>query len=87
MAKTTNNKKQKSIEETLWESANNWNEGGLPIGLSLADLKVEHNSRPRNPKIADAIFMAGYIDTWGRGTLKIINTCREAGLPNLILKK
>lgn len=58
-----------------------WNEGLLPLGLSLEDLKVEHNSRPRNPKIAEACFLAGYIDTWGRGTLKIINTCKDAGLP------
>ena len=64
-----------------------WNEGGLPIGLSLSDLKVEHNSRPRNPKIADACFMAGYIDTWGRGTLKIINACKEAGLPEPEIKE
>ena len=41
----------------------------------------EHSSRPRNPFIADACFKAGYIDTWGRGTLKIINTCTAAGLP------
>jgi ATP-dependent DNA helicase RecG len=58
-----------------------WNEGGLPFGLSLEELKREHNSRPRNPKIAKACFMAGYIDTWGRGTLKIIHSCRAAGLP------
>jgi len=58
-----------------------WNEGGLPYGLSLEDLKLEHNSRPRNPIIANACFFAGYIDTWGRGTLKIINSCKEAGLP------
>lgn len=58
-----------------------WNEGGLPLGLSLDELKREHNSRPRNPIIAKACFMAGYIDTWGRGTLKIINSCKDAGLP------
>jgi ATP-dependent DNA helicase RecG len=53
----------------------------FPFGLTLEELKVEHNSRPRNPKIAKACFMAGYIDTWGRGTLRIINACKEAGLP------
>ena len=58
-----------------------WNEGLLPFGLSLEDLKVEHNSRPRNPKIAEACFLAGYIDAWGRGTLKIINACNDASLP------
>lgn len=35
-----------------------WNEGGLPNGLDLESLKIEHNSRPRNPKIADACFNA-----------------------------
>jgi ATP-dependent DNA helicase RecG len=64
-----------------------WNEGGLPFGLTLDDLKKEHNSRPRNPKIAKACFMAGYIDTWGRGTLKIINSCKEAGLPDPEIKE
>lgn len=58
-----------------------WNEGGLPFGLTLEELKGEHNSRPRNPKIAKACFMAGYIDAWGRGTLKIYNSCKEHGLP------
>jgi len=32
--------------------------------------------------------MTGYIDTWGRGTLKIYNSCREHGLPEpAILEK
>lgn len=57
-----------------------WNEGTLPIGLNIENLLTEHNSRPRNPKIADACFKAGYIDAWGRGTLKIINSCLDAGL-------
>jgi len=64
-----------------------WNEGGLPFGLSLEDLKSDHNSRPRNPIIANACFFAGYIDTWGRGTLKIINACKEAGLPEPDIKE
>lgn len=58
-----------------------WNEGTLPEGLSLESLKRQHPSRPRNPLIADVCFKGGYIDSWGRGTLKIINACREAQLP------
>lgn len=58
-----------------------WNEGSLPLGLDIESLKADHNSRPRNPKIADACFKAGYIEMWGRGTLKIINACKEAELP------
>lgn len=58
-----------------------WNEGNLPEGMELESLKRHHISRPRNPIIADICFKAGCIDSWGRGTLKIINSCKEAGLP------
>lgn len=58
-----------------------WNEGTLPEGMELESLKRHHISRPRNPLIADVCFKAGYIDSWGRGTLKIYNSCKEAGLP------
>lgn len=58
-----------------------WNEGPLPAGMELASLKRTHSSRPRNLLIADICFKAGYIDLWGRGTLKILNSCIEAGLP------
>jgi ATP-dependent DNA helicase RecG len=58
-----------------------WNEGNLPEGMELESLKRHHISRPRNPIIADICFKAGYIDSWGRGTLKIISSCKEAGLP------
>ncbi len=58
-----------------------WNDGGLPDGITEADLRVLHRSKPRNPLIADVCFKAGYIDTWGRGTIKIIEACREMNLP------
>ena len=58
-----------------------WNEGLLPKGLTELDLKKEHNSRPSNPVIADVCFKAGYIDTWGRGTIKIYKACKDAGMP------
>jgi len=58
-----------------------WNEGILPEGLTLASLKRSHSSRPRNPIIADVAFKGGYIDAWGRGTIKILDACKEAELP------
>jgi ATP-dependent DNA helicase RecG len=58
-----------------------WNEGKLPNGMTVESLKVEHNSKSPNPIMADACFKAGYIDTWGRGTLKIYKACEEVGLP------
>ena len=35
-----------------------------------------------NHIIADVCFKAGYIDSWGRGTIKIIDACKEANLPD-----
>src|SRR3546814_330638 len=64
-----------------------WNDGGLPEGITEEDLKRVHRSKPRNPLIADICFKAGYIDFWGRGTIKIIEACREAGLPEPVLRE
>jgi ATP-dependent DNA helicase RecG len=59
-----------------------WNEGNLPEGMTIASLKGHHVSRPRNPLIADVCFKAGFIDSWGRGTIKIYEACENAGLPD-----
>ena len=64
-----------------------WNDGSLPEGISEEDLKKVHRSKPRNPLLADVCFKAGYIDSWGRGTIKIIEACQEFGLPEPILKE
>jgi ATP-dependent DNA helicase RecG len=64
-----------------------WNEGILPDGLTLEALKRSHSSRPRNPIIADVCFKGGYIDAWGRGTIKIIDTCKKADLPEPEMKE
>ncbi|MCR6637857.1 MAG: putative DNA binding domain-containing protein [Sporocytophaga sp.] len=63
------------------EKINIWNEGFLPEGLTLDALKRPHASRPRNPVIADVCFKGGFIDAWGRGTIKIIDSCKAAELP------
>ncbi len=42
---------------------------------------------PRNPIIADVCFRGGYIDAWGRGTIKIIDTCKQAVLPDPEMKE
>jgi len=60
---------------------NLWNEGGLPEGITLQALKLEHTSKPRNLLIADVCFKGGLIDAWGRGTISIIDECKAAGLP------
>jgi len=64
-----------------------WNDGGLPEGITEEDLKKVHRSKPGNPLMADVCFKGGYIDSWGRGTIKIIEACREANLPEPVLKE
>jgi len=47
----------------------------------LDALKRSHSSKPRNPIIADVSFKGGYIDAWGRGTIKILDSCKQTELP------
>ena len=56
-------------------------------GLTFESLKGFHASRPRNVLIADVCFKGGLIDSWGRGTLKIYDACREAELPEPEIKE
>lgn len=58
-----------------------WNDGNLPEGYSEETLYKSHPSMPRNPKIANAMFKAGFIDTWGRGYKKIYSGFKNNGLP------
>ena len=58
-----------------------WNEGQLPENWTVKNLLEKHASRPYNPDIANALFRSGYIESWGRGTIKIIRECKLAGIP------
>ena len=57
------------------------NAGRLPKNLPIEDLEKKHHSFPANPDIANVLFQAGYIGSWGRGTLDIVETCHKAGIP------
>ncbi|SHI55344.1 ATP-dependent DNA helicase RecG [Tangfeifania diversioriginum] len=58
-----------------------WNEGQLPENWTIEKLLTKHPSKPFNPDIANALFRSGYIESWGRGTIKIINECIQFGIP------
>ena len=55
--------------------------GLLPPGITVADLKRNHVSLPRNPLIAEVFYRRGLIEQWGRGTQKIVDWCVAAGQP------
>lgn len=64
-----------------------WNDGGLPETITLQQLTQSHSSHPRNPVLAGACFLGGYIDSWGSGIMKIVNSCKAAGLPTPEMKE
>jgi len=58
-----------------------WNSGRLPDGWSPSKLRHTHKSRPWNPDIAHFLWVVDLMERVGRGTLRMIAACREAGLP------
>lgn len=56
------------------------NSGHLPDGLKPRELKKSHRSHPVNPGIAQIVFLRGLIDKLGKGTVKVVELCRESGL-------
>ena len=58
-----------------------WNEGQLPENWTIEKLLDKHPSKPYNPDIANTLFRSGYIESWGRGTLKMIAECIQFGIP------
>ena len=55
--------------------------GTLHFGLTTEALFEPHESLPWNPLLARVFFRAGIIESWGRGTIKIVETLAQAGLP------
>ncbi len=51
--------------------------------ITVEDLSRSHPSRPHNKVIADVFYnyKTGFIESWGRGTQRIIDTCIKEGLP------
>jgi len=67
----------KIYDESIWF----WNPGGLPEGITIDELKREHPSKPRNKLIAMVFYYAGLIEKWGTGTKRMVELCRNQGLP------
>ena len=55
----------------------------MPDDIKIEDLFIKHRSEPRNPNIANVFFRCGYIESWGRGSFKIKELCKQvnANLP------
>ena len=57
-----------------------WNEGALPPSFTIETLKRAHESKPRNKLIANAFYLAGLIEAWGRGYEMIASEFMQEGL-------
>jgi ATP-dependent DNA helicase RecG len=64
-----------------------YNVGKLPDQWSIDTLYESHGSKPRNPKVASAMFRTGMIEAWGRGIEKIIKGCRRIDAPDPVFKE
>lgn len=67
----------KVYDDHIWFS----NPGGLPEGITVEQLKSPHQSCLRNPLIAKVFYLAGYIEQYGSGTVRMVEWMKEAGLP------
>ncbi|MBY0232623.1 MAG: putative DNA binding domain-containing protein [Gemmataceae bacterium] len=56
--------------------------GSLHFGLTPEKLFLPHESQPWNPLIARVFHRRGFIESWGRGTLKMAELTEQAGLPS-----
>ena len=57
------------------------NVGKLPDHWTEETLYQKHGSKPYNPNIAHVFYLAGHIESWGRGIEKIFDSCIENDLP------
>ena len=64
-----------------------WNSGGLPEGITFEQFMGAHSSCPRNRLIARAFYLAGFIESWGRGINKIKTEFTANGLEAPIYKE
>lgn len=55
--------------------------GKLPENWTVSNLMSKHASKPYNPSIANVFYLAGFIESWGRGIEKICQACDEDGSP------
>ena len=57
------------------------NVGRLPETWTLENLMSKHASVPYNPDIAHVFYLAGFIESWGRGIEKICDALKADNLP------
>ena len=52
----------------------------MPENWTVENLFEKHASQPFNPNIAYVFYLAGFIESWGRGIEKICTVCKNDGV-------
>ena len=60
------------------------NPGILPPQITPETIKLPHDSYPYNPLIAQVLYKTTFLENWGSGAQRIIETCRSQGLEDPI---
>lgn len=58
-----------------------WSPGGLLPPLTIEQLRKPHRSLTRNARVCEVLYLAGYIEKYGTGTLMMIRESVEHALP------
>jgi len=64
-----------------------WGCGHLPDPLTVEDLKQRHISILRNPLVGKCFFWIKFIEQWGTGTNRIIDSCLNHGFPEPVFEE
>ena len=57
------------------------NPGNFPANLTAETIKHPHDSYPRNPLIANVLYLSTYLEKWGSGVARIIEVCKQQNIP------
>ena len=58
------------------------NPGHFPASLTPENIKEPHESIPYNIRIAQVLYQSTYLENWGTGVRRMVESCRKYGLPD-----
>lgn len=63
------------------------NPGAFPMMLNPKNIKLPHESYPRNLSIAQVLYKTTYLESWGSGVSRMINACKKQNAPEPYYKQ
>jgi hypothetical protein len=63
------------------------NPGRFPLGLTPDNIMRTHSSHPYNPMIADVLYMASFLESWGSGVGRMVDACRAQEVPEPVYEE